>query len=104
MEITERVDAGTVSTGSVRVNGHNVNVRTEAHDAAPSASLFTVGYAQTVEQGNPDAVHIAPVEVRYSSSVAALGWTDEETRETYRRLRSFEADWNAPGMEGYDAL
>ena len=33
-----------------------------------------------------------------------LHWTAVETLETYLRLKPFEEDWNAPGMEGYDAL
>lgn len=34
----------------------------------------------------------------------ALAWTEAETVETRERLRSFEEDWEAPGMEAYDAL
>ncbi len=37
-------------------------------------------------------------------SVQSLGWTAEETLETYARLRHFAKDWEAPGMEGYDQL
>jgi|GEM_PF-1482631 hypothetical protein len=37
-------------------------------------------------------------------SIQSLGWTAEETLETYARLRHFEEDWDAPGMEGYDQL
>lgn len=37
-------------------------------------------------------------------SVRSLGWTAEETLETYARLRHFAEDWDAPGMEGYDQL
>ncbi|TCW61246.1 hypothetical protein [Treponema sp. J25] len=37
-------------------------------------------------------------------SVQSLGWTAEETLETYARLRHFAEDWDAPGMEGYDQL
>ena len=33
-----------------------------------------------------------------------LGWSREQVMETRARLRSFEEDWNAPGMEGYDEL
>lgn len=38
------------------------------------------------------------------NAIAALGWTEEEARETYYRLKMFEEDWNAPGMEAYDRL
>lgn len=33
-----------------------------------------------------------------------LGWSEEETRETYYRLLNFKEDWEAPGMEAYDEL
>ena len=33
-----------------------------------------------------------------------LGWTLEAAMETRMRLRAFEEDWNAPGMEAYDEL
>ena len=33
-----------------------------------------------------------------------LGWSREQALETRMRLRTFEEDWNAPGMEGYDEL
>lgn len=36
--------------------------------------------------------------------VSDLHWTEQEALETYFRLRSFEDDWDAPGMEAYDAL
>jgi hypothetical protein len=34
--------------------------------------------------------------------VSKIGWSKDEALETRMRLRSFEEDWNAPGMEGYD--
>lgn len=36
--------------------------------------------------------------------LADLGWTEAEALETRMRLKSFEEDWNAPGMEAYDRL
>jgi len=33
-----------------------------------------------------------------------LGWTREQAHETRLRLRAFEEDWSAPGMERYDEL
>jgi hypothetical protein len=36
--------------------------------------------------------------------IDSLGWTPAETLETYLRLRPFAEDWDAPGMEAYDAL
>ena len=35
---------------------------------------------------------------------SALGWTLEEAAEVRLRLLPFEEDWNAPGMDVYDAL
>ena len=31
-----------------------------------------------------------------------LGWSGEEAQDTRLRLRSFEDDWEAPGMDAYD--
>ncbi len=39
-----------------------------------------------------------------SQLIRNLGWSCEQAMETRARLRSFEEDWNAPGMEGYDEL
>jgi len=36
--------------------------------------------------------------------VADLGWTHRQAAETRARLTSFEEDWDAPGMDGYDDL
>ena len=36
--------------------------------------------------------------------VSDLGWSPEKAAETYMRLRHFEEDWNAPGMDAYDDL
>jgi hypothetical protein len=33
-----------------------------------------------------------------------LGWTETQIVEARSRLASFECDWDAPGMEKYDAL
>ena len=38
------------------------------------------------------------------NSIEALGWSTEETLETYLRLRAFAEDWDYPGMEAYDDL
>lgn len=37
-------------------------------------------------------------------SIKELGWTREQARATYYKLKPFEEDWNAPGMELYDDL
>jgi hypothetical protein len=36
--------------------------------------------------------------------VSNLDWTVEEVQETRARLTTLEEDWDAPGMEAYDAL
>jgi hypothetical protein len=36
--------------------------------------------------------------------ISDLGWTREETLETYYRVRTFKEDWETPGMEDYDEL
>lgn len=33
-----------------------------------------------------------------------LGWTREEAQSARLAMRSFEEEWDAPGMEAYDAL
>lgn len=37
-------------------------------------------------------------------SLINRNWTETQAAETRARLKSFEEDWNAPGMEGYDAI
>lgn len=36
--------------------------------------------------------------------ISSLGWSAQEAAEIRLRLLPFEDDWNAPGMELYDAL
>jgi len=36
--------------------------------------------------------------------VSDLGWSETEASETRGRFRSFEEDWEAPGMEAYDEM
>ncbi|MBI1819931.1 MAG: hypothetical protein HY202_02375 [Nitrospirae bacterium] len=37
-------------------------------------------------------------------TIKELGWTKEQAAETRTRLKGFEEDWSAPGMEVYDEL
>ena len=56
-----------------------------------------------LEQLNCDAV----ITVRTSAGrmlIADLSWSQEQALETRLRLRTFEEDWNASGMEGYNEL
>lgn len=51
--------------------------------------------------------HLEQVDRRKPRSpllIQDLGWTPEQVMEARSRLLSFEEDWNAPGMEIYDAL
>lgn len=55
------------------------------------------------EQMSRDAV----VTIRTAENrmlIDHLGWSREQALETRMRLRTFEEDWDAPGMEGYDEL
>lgn len=44
------------------------------------------------------------VEAQSSLLISDLGWSAEKASETYMRLRHFEEDWDAPGMDAYDEL
>lgn len=63
--------------------------------ALETASRLLVGLQQPTSLGN---VGKEPLQV------ADLGWTQNQTAETRARLASFEEDWDAPGMDGYDDL
>ena len=59
----------------------------------------------------PDDVIPGPVEVVVivnplprGIDLTERGWTEADAAEARARLRSFDDDWNAPGMEAYDAL
>jgi hypothetical protein len=41
---------------------------------------------------------------RASNLVSDLGWSRKRAAQVRASLAIFEADWNAPGMEGYDEL
>jgi hypothetical protein len=43
-------------------------------------------------------------ETKKELAIDDLGWSEEETKETYYRLLNFKEDWEAPGMEAYDEL
>lgn len=49
------------------------------------------------------AVVTIPTQVK-RMLIEDLGWTREQAIETRLRLRAFEEDWDAPGMELYDEL
>ncbi|MBI5193328.1 MAG: hypothetical protein HZA08_07810 [Nitrospirae bacterium] len=59
----------------------------------------------------PDDIPEGPVEIviviqpmTEGVSLRNLGWTESQANETRARLKSFEEDWNAPGMDAYDVL
>ncbi len=43
-------------------------------------------------------------EARLPLVVRRLGWSAEQAADTYYRLRPFADEWDAPGMDAYDAL
>ena len=45
-----------------------------------------------------------PATAKPPLQVADLGWTLQQAAESRARLASFEEDWDAPGMDGYDDL
>ena len=45
-----------------------------------------------------------PAMAKPHLQVADLDWTPQQAAETRARLASFEEDWDAPGMHGYDDL
>lgn len=71
----------------------------------------TIGANRQLTIRLPDDVQAGPAEVvvilnplAEGVDLQARGWTEREAAETRARLRSFEADWEAVGMEAYDAL
>lgn len=71
----------------------------------------TIGRDRQLTIRLPDDVAPGPAEVVVvvnpvppGVDLVARGWTEAEAADTRARLKSFEADWEAPGMEAYDAL
>ena len=58
--------------------------------------------ASLVESSQEGAAPQEPTPKRLL--VRDLGWSREQALETYYRLQSFSDDWDAPGMDAYDAL
>ena len=56
-----------------------------------------------LEQLNRDAV-VTTHTAANKLLISELGWSLEQAIETRMRLRTFEEDWDAPGMESYDEL
>lgn len=61
----------------------------------PLPEDFPPGPTEVVVILNPLAEHL---------DLKARGWTESDAAETRARLKSFETDWKALGMEAYDAL
>jgi len=57
----------------------------------------------SIEQSIRDAV-VTVCTSPTKRLIGDLGWTREQAHETRLRLRAFEEDWDAPGMEIYDEL
>ena len=71
----------------------------------------TIGAKRQLTIPLPDDVQLGPAEVvvilnslAEGVDLKARGWTESEAAETRTRLKSFDTDWEAPGMEAYDAL
>lgn len=70
----------------------------------------TIGADRQLTIPLPDDVSPGPAEVvvivhpLQGEDLRSRGWTAVEAAETRARLKSFEADWEAPGMEAYDVL
>jgi hypothetical protein len=71
----------------------------------------TIGVDRKLTIALPEDVTPGPAEVVVvvnpvvpAVDLAARGWTEEEAAETRARLKSFESDWEAPGMDAYDAI
>lgn len=71
----------------------------------------TIGANRQLTIPLPEDVQPGPAEVvvilnplAEQLDLKARGWTESEVAETQARLRSFEVDWEAPGMVAYDAL
>ena len=56
----------------------------------------------------PEDIPAGPLEMvivtQEANTLEALGWTKQQALETRTKLKAFEEDWNAPGMEVYDSL
>ena len=71
----------------------------------------TIGDDRQLTIPLPDDVLPGPAEVvvilnplAAGLDLIARGWTEREAAETRARMKSFEADWESPGMEAYDAI
>ena len=56
------------------------------------------------EDGTEVVVVFLEHQDRQGNLLSAKGISPEQAADLRWRLRAFEADWNAPGMEAYDEL
>lgn len=71
--------------------------------SCPRITMTSMDDPWSTEQSIRDAVVTVPTVVK-RMLIEDLGWTREQTVETRLRLRAFEEDWDAHGMELYDEL
>ncbi|MBF0524139.1 MAG: hypothetical protein HQK56_03475 [Deltaproteobacteria bacterium] len=69
-----------------------------------SGDLVYISYGSDEEKAKIDKPPKQFEETQRRLSIDKLGWSVTDSLETRVRLRSFEEDWNAPGMEVYDDL
>lgn len=68
----------------------------------PHSVVLEIGEFKSLLQSAGVQAH----EIPYCEALrlSDLGWTFEEALDTRTRLRSFEDDWEAPGMDAYDRV
>lgn len=81
----------------LQIGGKEVEIST-------SEILQLMNTLEELQQSTQTKTTHDDAETRSSLLIENLGWTQSEIKEAYARLLSFQEDWNAPGMEGYDDL
>jgi hypothetical protein len=78
-------------------------VSRHAASAAWTGSSMT-SIMDPLSESNRNRTTTRRLEPRNPLLIRDLGWSRREAAEIRRRLLPFEDDWNAPGMDAYDAL
>lgn len=83
---------------------NNLDVEGAALKISHRINTLSAQIVDTETRVNEEILELVRHEQSQKLLIADIGWTREEAQETRARLASFEEDWNAPGMELYDAL